>query len=174
MPYKNPDDKAAWQRANKARTREYKRRHAEKYAAMCACGCGQRVRSVGAEYMAGHVPPSRFGGRPRGTWGVDKSPKARTSPSVNDLAWAAGFMEGEASFSTPAGASVIVAEQKSREPLDRLVWMFGGRISRRKRGEYQWRVSGPRARGIMLTVYVWLSERRRAQVDRAFSGDARP
>jgi hypothetical protein len=66
--------------------------------------------------------------------------------------------------------------QKQREPLKRLVEIFGGSLrsylaGRTKCGErtpiWQWQVSGGRARGVMLTLYCLLSTRRRAQIRRA-------
>lgn len=103
---------------------------------------------------------------PRGNkWGQSKVtvPKAEKTPSVKDLHWAAGFMEGEGSFS----CHNVSAGQKQREPLTRLKKWFGGSIKRREqRGDafYSWCVSGARARGVAMTLYPILSPRRQKQV----------
>lgn len=91
-----------------------------------------------------------------------------------EIAWTAGFLEGEGSFYSgyAAGdntvASQVSAGQRQREPLTRLQAMFGGSICCRKSGKsagmYAWKVTGQRARGLAMTLYPLLSPRRRAQV----------
>lgn len=71
------------------------------------------------------------------------------------------------------------AAQVNREPLERLLSLFGGNIYTKKRVRpreqqlYTWAVTGSRARGLMMTMYVLLSQRRRAQVLTALTA-ARP
>ncbi|MCR4339250.1 MAG: hypothetical protein NUW01_05100 [Gemmatimonadaceae bacterium] len=96
-------------------------------------------------------------------------PAATVSPSTTDLHWAAGFLEGEGSF-TVYSSHTVAAKQKEVEPLLRLRAMFGGNIYKEviKTGIiHTWAVSGARAIGVMLTMYTMLYSRRRNQVRRA-------
>lgn len=110
--------------------------------------------------------------------------KATKSPSVADLAWAAGFIEGEGTFS-PLQVTLrngerrsyarIIAYQNNPEPLEKLQAMFGGVIRRfeRKRATEKagtWAVNGSRARGVMFTLYTFLSAKRREQVRMSLKG----
>lgn len=109
---------------------------------------------------------------------------ARTTPSPADLAWAAGFIEGEGTFA-PIRAKLasgktrtynrILAYQNNPEPLERLQAMFGGLIRRfgRKKSRQEagtWQVNGARARGVMFTLYTFLSAKRRQQIRAALEG----
>ena len=108
------------------------------------------------------------------------TPKAAISPTARDLEWAAGFLEGEGSFTMgKPGQRIgqrVMAVQVNPEPLLRLQRLFGGGFSpiRRQRSEQQeafaWRVCGARARGVMMTLYLLLSQRRREQIRVALSG----
>lgn len=112
-----------------------------------------------------------------------QSPAAMMSPSQADLAWAAGFLEGEGNFSTNFNrkhpSQCVRAVQKNMEPLYRLQRMFGGSVgathmSRGVEGARtaygEWRAYGVRARGIMMTLYSLMSARRREQVAFALNG----
>src|SRR4051812_34979657 len=96
-------------------------------------------------------------------------------PTIRDLEWTAGFVEGEGSFAGSRGAVVSVF-QVNREPLDRLKSLYGGKIlpvaPRRETSSpaYQWYVTGPRARGLMFTLFPLLSWRRQAQIEAAIGG----
>lgn len=100
--------------------------------------------------------------------------KATQRPYVTDLHWAAGFLEGEGSFQG-AGSSrtqKVSANQVNREPVDRLLAMFGGSVRPVKvrppaQKQWSWMVCGSRARGVMLTLYRLLSCRRQEQVRHA-------
>lgn len=108
-----------------------------------------------------------------------KSPRDRLratrAPTVMELAWAAGFLEGEGAFAVNGRkCEVVNAVQVNREPLTLLRDVFGGALAQRvPRGQqkpyWHWQTSGARARGIMLTIYPWLSARRRGQVTRALA-----
>lgn len=96
---------------------------------------------------------------------------ATIKPSIRDLAWAAGFLEGEGSFFAQEGKyAQVTATQVQLEPLERLVSMFGGRVWHRKsRGPRcsptgWWRVSGSRARGVAMTLFAFMSPRRKDQI----------
>lgn len=105
------------------------------------------------------------------------TPRAQCKPTPRWIGWAAGFLEGEGSFTgRPIGRREyrVNATQIIREPLEQLQRLFGGRIITRphstwgKEPIYEWAAFGGRARGIMLTLYAMLSERRRAQIRRTF------
>jgi hypothetical protein len=107
-----------------------------------------------------------YGSREKGS-----TPKAMVQPSVIDIAWAAGFMEGEAHFS-PTAASVHVY-QVNREPLDRLQYLFGGSVLKgptryednpRRQPQCIWQVTGTRGRGVSMTVYPFMSAKRQSQI----------
>lgn len=88
---------------------------------------------------------------------------------VKDIAWAAGFLEGEACFSFN-GTPGVYANQVSREPLDRLRELFGGTIAWCKAqregwsAQWNWFITGKRAAGLMMTVYALMSSRRQARI----------
>lgn len=89
---------------------------------------------------------------------------------------AAGFMEGEGSFSwkgnpvrgnrSKTGTHWIAAGQYSIEPLEQLKELFGGTICKRTRpaGFHVWTVTGANARGAMMMLYPFLSSRRKAKI----------
>lgn len=113
-------------------------------------------------------PDRRFGRQPsRATW--MNVPRLDT-PRVADLRWAAGFLEGEGSFSGGYNGHTVAVPQVNREPLEWLVRWFGGRIMpvppRRSTQSpaFTWYVTGPRARGVMMTLYGFLSQRRQSQI----------
>jgi hypothetical protein len=111
--------------------------------------------------------------------------KGAVGPTVTDLAWAAGFLEGEGSFTFGSrakrrpsnGSPQIHASQVQKEPLDRLQHLFGGGVGLyHKRGPnknksvYDWRVYGAVAIGVMLTLFRFMSPRRKAQMSAAILG----
>lgn len=98
--------------------------------------------------------------------------KALVSPTIRDLEWAAGFLEGEGCFRHNGGSQTVTAPQKDIETLVRLQSLFGGKLGLvRTRGflSHTWTVSGSRARGVMMTLYGLLSNRRKAQIRRALA-----
>lgn len=90
-----------------------------------------------------------------------------------DAAWAAGFYEGEgcASINRPRGVPHlrITITQVNREPLERLLALFGGCITRKSKEQecWLWQASGRRAELFAETIWRWLSDRRRAQIEKA-------
>lgn len=96
-------------------------------------------------------------------WAVQKATK---SPTKVDLAWAAGFLEGEGYF-----GKALRAAQVQREPLERLLAIFGGSIAYyppdgkpNHQGHFRWSACGARARGIMMTLFLFMSPRRQEQI----------
>ena len=89
-----------------------------------------------------------------------------------ELYWAAGFLEGEGCFAT-YGSSSVSAAQVNKSPLVSLQALFGGGITHRKtyqskhRPSFQWYANGPRAVGIMLTLYTLLTTTRQKQIIKA-------
>ncbi len=102
-----------------------------------------------------------------------KVPCAIRSPSIADIAFAAGFLQGEGSFLGPKmshnSTEHIAAPQIEVEPLARLQEIFGGTVGVRVKGRpvRYWRATGARARGVMMTIYTFMSPKRRAQIRRA-------
>lgn len=99
-----------------------------------------------------------------------------------NIAWAAGFIEGEGSFAfrrkknSLTGTAAISAVQKQRAPLDRLVLYFGGNIYvRRNRTAFGdspisvWEITGPKAIALMMTLYAHMSPWRRVQIQKAIT-----
>lgn len=94
------------------------------------------------------------------------TPKPTKSPTVRDLEWAAGFIEGEGSFFT----SRIEVGQVHKPPVERLQQLFGGSLVARKASNpkhsdfWCWRACGARGRGVMMTLYTLLSPKRQSQI----------
>src|SRR5882762_7386766 len=98
---------------------------------------------------------------------------ATKTPTAIDIAWSAGFFEGEGHprLTYKRGIDLSVT-QKDPEVLYRLRDWFGGavRFARCKtipadKQVYQWNCCGDRARVFMALVYSFLSARRKSQID---------
>src|ERR1019366_6157965 len=97
-----------------------------------------------------------------------------------DIAWAAGFIEGEGHFSSGRKGGVIMgACQAQREPLERLQNIFGGKITgpfkfKTYKPMYRWNTYGRFAASIAMTIFCLLSPRRKEQalalIDRKSGG----
>lgn len=108
-----------------------------------------------------------------------RSPEARPDlnpnerPSMLDISWAAALFEGEGHCTRTGNGKQtesVTVGQKDRWILDRLRTLFGGSISPTKnRGKqfFTWVCTGQRARGFLMTIYGFLSPRRKAQVRKA-------
>lgn len=92
---------------------------------------------------------------------------------IQDLYWAAGFLEGEGCFTLSRAACQVTAAQVQREPLERLERLFGGSIGRyhspsnqesNHRPYHVWRLYGVQARGLIMTLYVLMSPKRQAAI----------
>lgn len=95
---------------------------------------------------------------------------------TTEIAWAAGFIEGEGCVQVTNFKSIVLsAVQISREPLDRLVRLFGGTICRPKRQYknnsliHKWDLCGPRAAAAIMTIYVLMSEKRKKKMREALA-----
>lgn len=91
--------------------------------------------------------------------------KAKVSPSLLDIAWAAGIVEGEGHFESNLENSTyrVIVTQVDQWLLRRLLLLFGGVIHAHTGNTSRWCVSGARARGFALTILSFLSPRRREQ-----------
>ena len=106
-----------------------------------------------------------------------------------DIAWAAGFLEGEGCFRWTAplnqkgkayGYAEIKASQNERDPLDKLVEIFGGKVRKEIKKEkssqgyiYTWQVSADKCISIIGDIYKYMSIRRQNKMQEvmAFSLD---
>ena len=96
--------------------------------------------------------------------------------NVHELYWAAGFLEGEGSFiGSKKSAFQVTACQVQKQPLERLVKLFGGTLFWREPGNlrqhaiWRWVRCGKYAAGIMMTLYSLLSPRRQEQAKSALT-----
>jgi hypothetical protein len=87
--------------------------------------------------------------------------KATETLSILDIAWAAGVFEGEGCCTDRHQATVT---QKDTWLLKRLQALFGGRVSADSHGYSRWVLTGSRARGFLMTVFSFLSPKRKLQV----------
>src|SRR5205809_7060859 len=93
---------------------------------------------------------------------------ASTSPTPNELHWAAGFLEGEGTFGFRGATAAIHAPQTdNRVPLRRRLALFGGSITTHRQGSSRrravrpsdgerWTVSAAEVRDEMMTLYPML------------------
>lgn len=136
----------------------------------CACGCGTRIWG---KYLHGHRPLS------------DVARQGTTLPTIEpkevDIAWAAGFIEGEGhirlNVSGRSKTQMVNARQVNREPLERLLCLFGGTIyshdKKRLHPTSSWQVTGPLARRCLELIALQLSTNRRSQAEDALAGKRR-
>lgn len=83
------------------------------------------------------------------------------SVSLKNIGWAAGFYEGERSFVKPGVVSIC---QKDPEPLYKIWNLFGGAPPEKYGNYYYWRIYGVEARQFLLTIFSFLSRRRKKQI----------
>lgn len=130
--------------------------------------------------------------KPREPWHLQKgrrcqTPTATVSPDRASLTWAAGFLEGEGSFTRSGGkpgkfglgpsCERITCRQIQRWPLDKLQALFGGSITlvRPKTNPisvkpiWNWNISGARARGVIYTLFTFMSPARKQQIRNALT-----
>lgn len=92
---------------------------------------------------------------------------------VEDIAWAAGFLEGEGCFYAGNRISVRAA-QVQPDPLYRLREILGGNVTgpykktqANHRPSYDWGIHGCHAIAVMMTLYTLMSPKRQASIRRA-------
>lgn len=93
-------------------------------------------------------------------------------PNTHGLAWAAGFLEGEGSFSHHVASLTVSAVQVELDPLLRLRELFGGSIKQYQhrhrtmgRPYYKWAIHGAHAIGVAFTLFTFLCSKRRRQIE---------
>lgn len=99
---------------------------------------------------------------------------ATLTPTLRNLEWAAGFLEGEGSFSGRQNKQRVEAAQLNPEPLAKMLQLFGGRVKRYRKNYpiWLWVVHGARARGVMMTMYSMMSSKRQEQIRNALRGQS--
>lgn len=100
--------------------------------------------------------------------------------TIRQLEWASGFLEGEGCFRRYNNRTgyEVTARQNDGEVLDKLQNLFGGhrstidtrsnKLSKRPTIEC-WSVTGPKARGVMMTLFSLMSRHRKDQIKRALA-----
>lgn len=101
--------------------------------------------------------------------------------AVRDLCWAAGFIEGEGTFSVTNRINLRLAvPQVERAPLERLQHLFGGNIrwSERPRGArhiHTWSLNVThQVAGIAMSIYGIVGPRKRAQIGKCLAAWRQP
>jgi hypothetical protein len=93
---------------------------------------------------------------------VKRELAAEQAPTVCDIAWAAGIYEGEGTCGDLHAVSVT---QKDTWLLYRLKARFGGKVTLNySNGCSRWVATGSRARGFLMTIFSFLSPKRKLQV----------
>jgi hypothetical protein len=101
-----------------------------------------------------------------------------------ELAWAAGFLDGEGHFgrhrrkgARPGGRLAIQVAQQDRRPLDRLQAILGGRVYGpygpygQTQPYFLWYIQGfERTQATIAMLWPFLSEPKRLQARRALNG----
>jgi hypothetical protein len=105
-------------------------------------------------------------------------PSATHTPTPEEVSWAAGVYEGEGCVTaTKKNGIFVTVTQKDKWLLERFVELFGGRFyyyPQHRRAGY-WARYGVSGRDFLMTIYPWLSPRRKTQIDRALAKrDAMP
>src|ERR1043166_2303525 len=110
-----------------------------------------------------------------------KTARATATPSLKDLHWAAGFIEGEGSFVALSSTARVSVEQVNKEPVSKLMALFGGSLrqyhdahdptiyKKRRHQTWVWWGTGSRARGVIMTLYPLMSVKRQRQMHRVIT-----
>lgn len=118
-----------------------------------------------------HTPESRIANlrksRPIGWCKASLAPTEH--PTTFDIVWAAGIFEGEG-CANKNGSHLEVA-QKDEWLLNRFRALFGGSIEHNRVNGFdptktisRWYLTGPRARGLVMSIYKFMSPRRQGQI----------
>lgn len=88
---------------------------------------------------------------------------------MSDLAWAAGFYEGEGSITATGHSLILSVSQVDREPLDRfaLIAVVGGVLGHASKTINVFRCYGCDAQRVVMRLWPQLSRRRQDQALRA-------
>lgn len=91
-------------------------------------------------------------------------------PTMLDIAWAAGIVEGEGHMRhAMTNTQLVAVAQKETWILYKLKSLFGGGVYRHDSAGLAsyWRLTGARARGFIMTIYTFLSPHKKAQARNA-------
>jgi len=140
---------------------------------LCACDCGARkliasnsliwskTESCGC-YRKELASRTHLGK-------IDNRLSSSIKPTSTDIAWAAGIYEGEGTCGRHNDSTQTSVAQKDNWILYKLKSFFGGSvIYYKKYKQHRWRLSGARSRGFLMTIYTFLSPRRKTQILFAF------
>jgi hypothetical protein len=92
-------------------------------------------------------------------------------PSPVDIAWAAGFIEGDGHIGRNSTTAEIDITQLQRWPLEKMASLFGGSIGLvhkqgvNKKTYNRWRVTGQNARVLARLIYPYLSPEKQIQAE---------
>lgn len=99
---------------------------------------------------------------------ADNVPPIRI-PTEAEIAWAAGIYEGEGCVAGTKGRTIAVVSQKDPELLYRMRELFGGGITMVRMGTpkycHTWKLYGDVARSFFVSIYPWLTTRRKGQIE---------
>jgi len=91
--------------------------------------------------------------------------------SLKDIYWAAGFLEGEGSFTYHGTGPLVSAGQVQKEPLLRLQKFVRGSLRPKAKSSnprvqpaWRWALPSSRAAGLMMTLYSLMSPGRKLQI----------
>mgnify|MGYP001574254735 FL=1 len=93
--------------------------------------------------------------------------------STTDIHWSAGLIDGEGSFflNTKSASPRVSAQMADEDTIRKLHRIWGGCVyflPRRKShwsDMWVWTLNGRRAAGVMMTLYVLMSARRKAKIE---------
>ena len=146
---------------------------------VCACGC-QRVLPENVSAQSRYQRRARRVKFIRGhsTRGKNRTPGPTRRPTLTDIAWMAGIYEGEGSCASRHGCATVTIGQSGSPWLpEKLRSLVGGTVNGYKRKQngkmyqdhYLWQANSTFARGFLMTIYSFLSPRRKGQIRRALS-----
>ncbi len=97
-----------------------------------------------------------------------RSPMRTQAPTIAELYWTAGFLEGEGTFRNRPNGIDLSAAQVQKEPLERLQRWFGGALRLQPRRDnpkhhdtWLWELTSTRAIALMMTLFALMSPKRK-------------
>jgi hypothetical protein len=139
---------------------------------LCECGCGRKTtifRNKPRRFIKQH----HFIGKYLPRTGLKYTPTV--VPTIAEVAWAAGFYEGEGTVQAHRHTYTPSAVQKTLWPLLKLKKLFRGSVYEYENTCAVWRIHGEYARDFAKAIYPFLSPRRKTQLVAAGfkAGDAK-
>jgi hypothetical protein len=89
----------------------------------------------------------------------------------SEIAWAAGFIEGDGYIGKNGKSPIIEVTQKQTWPLLKLQELFGGSIGKihkqgiNKASYHRWRICGKNAMELAKNIEPWLSPEKKKKLD---------